>query len=275
VPPILASTGNVARRPSRPTGYSLPNLKPGKRAELKALGVERISAIPDDFPLSSRQKLVRDVTRSGKLFVARDLSERLNGFGPPALYLDFEAFMPAVPLYPGTRPYQALPFQWSLHRVEADGTASHSEFLAEASSDPRRAFAEALIAAVKDEELPIIVYSGYEGARLAVLATRFRDLSKPIRSIARQLADLRPVVRSGLYHPNFEFSASIKTAAPALCPDVTYDDLDQIADGTAASTAFWTMANGLVEQRHQHACAAVCLLTASVIRGRWSDCIRL
>jgi hypothetical protein len=69
---------------------------------LKALGVESISAIPDDFGLSPRQMFIRDVTRTGKPHVGSDLAERLRGFGPPAFYLDFEAFLPAVPLYPGT-----------------------------------------------------------------------------------------------------------------------------------------------------------------------------
>jgi hypothetical protein len=148
-----------------------------------------------------------------------------------------------MPLYPGTRPYQVIPFQWSLHRMD-HGKLRHQEFLAEAGSDPRRPFAETLIVALKDNELPIIVYSPYERARLEELATHCRDLAKPIRSIISRLIDLLPIVRSGVYHPGFNFSASIKTAAPALCPDVTYDDLEDIADGGAASTAFWLMASG-------------------------------
>jgi hypothetical protein len=48
-----------------------------------------------------------------------------KGYGPPAFYLDFEAFLPAVPLYVGTKPYQVLPFQWSLHRVDSDGATGH------------------------------------------------------------------------------------------------------------------------------------------------------
>jgi hypothetical protein len=55
---------------------------------------------------------------------------------------------------------------------------------------------------------------------------------------------LLPVVRGCVYHPEFDFSSSIKVAAPALCPDVTYDDLEEIADGNAASTAFGFMASG-------------------------------
>jgi hypothetical protein len=224
--------------------FHMPHLSMTRRAELKTLGVESIAAIPDDFRLSLRQGIIRDAMRSGKPFIAEDLSERLDGFGPPAFYLDFEAFMPAVPLYPGTRPYQVIPFQWSLHQRDSDGKIRHRDFLAEADSDPRRPFAETLIAALRGTKLPIIVYSPYERARLTELAKHFPDLAKPLHSIMRRLADLLPVVRSGVYHPDFDFSASIKTAAPALCPDVTYDDLEEIADGGAASTAFWSMASG-------------------------------
>jgi hypothetical protein len=79
---------------------------------------------------------------------------------------------------------------------------------------------------------------------LTELATIFPDLAKPIRRVIRQLTDLLPIVRGCVYHPDFDFSNSIKFAAPALCPDVTYDDLEEIADGGAASTAFWLIASG-------------------------------
>src|SRR5260221_14375387 len=139
----------------------MPNFNAARRAELKSLGVDSISAIPNDFRLSPRQTIIRDVTRSGKPNVVSDLPECIRGFGPPALYLDFEAFLPAVPLYPGTRPYQTIPFQWSLHRVNPTGNVSHQEFLAEGALDPRRQFAETLIDALKGTKWPITVYSSY------------------------------------------------------------------------------------------------------------------
>jgi hypothetical protein len=224
--------------------FYMPRFKAAQREELSVLGVESISAIPNEFPLSPRQEIIRDVTRTGKSFVASDLLEHLDGFGPPAFYLDFEAFMPAVLLYPGTRPYQTMPFQWSLHRVDSQRAVSHREFLAESDVDPRRRFAETLIAALKDTKWPIIVYSSYEKTQLTELARIFPDLRRPVAGIVKRLSDLLPVVRDGLYHPGFEFSNSIKSVAPALCSDVTYDDLDEIADGTSASMAFWLMAIG-------------------------------
>jgi hypothetical protein len=175
--------------------FYMPNLSAERRAELQVLGVESISAIPDDFRLSPRQEIIRNVTRSGKPFVTSDLSERLQSFGPPAFYLDFEAFLPAVPLYPDTRPYQTIPFQWSLHQSDSKGNVSHQEFLAEGDLDPRRQFVETLIDALKGAKWHIIVYSSYEQARFAELAAAFPDLKRPITAIVRRLSDLLPVVQ--------------------------------------------------------------------------------
>lgn len=222
----------------------LPRLTEKALGKLTEAGFEAISAIPADFPLTNQHAVIRDVLVSGRPFVAPDLARLLQGFVAPALYLDFEAFAPTIPLYAGTRPFQTIPFQWSLHRLDADGTLSHLEFLADGAADPRRDFAESLIRAVGPEPTPIIVYSSYEQTQLKTLAERFDDLKAPIEAIIARLRDLLPVVRGAIYHPGFNFSYSIKTVGPALCPDFSYDDLDQVADGLAAANAFYRLASG-------------------------------
>lgn len=219
----------------------------GKRREmLKEIGVESISAIPNDFPLTWKQTIIRDTTASGKPYISPDLARLLAGFGPPALYLDFETMNPAIPLYEGTCPYQIIPFQWSLHVAEENGNLHHSEFLAAGDADPRRGFAESLIKAIGEDDGPIIVYSSFEQSRLKDLASLFPDLRPALDRIIARLADLLPIVRGAVYHPDFRFSNSIKNVAPALCPGFGYDDLDGIADGGAASAAFEQIASGRI-----------------------------
>jgi hypothetical protein len=222
----------------------LPRLSQSRASELKALGVESISAISADFPLTSKQAIIRDATASGDPYIATDLGRLLEAFGPPACYLDFEAMMPPIPLYEGTRPYQTIPFQWSLHTIGGDGVLGHKEFLADGVNDPRRQFAETLVDALARSDDPIIVYSAYEQTRLKELAADFSDLSTALNALIARLVDLLPIVRSAVYLPEFEFSNSIKSVAPALCPGFTYDDLDGIADGGAASAAFLRLASG-------------------------------
>ena len=154
----------------------MPRLSQAQAESLNALAIEAISAIPPDFPLTARQIVIRDAIATGRPFVAADLARVLCTYAPPACYLDFEAMMPPIPLYEGTRPYQTIPFQWSLHTLAGDGALHHREFLAEGDGDPRRAFAETLIEAVSGADFPIIVYSHYEQTRLKELAGAFPDL---------------------------------------------------------------------------------------------------
>jgi predicted RecB family nuclease len=140
-----------------------------------------------------------------------------------------------------------ISFQWSLHHVDPVRAVTHREFLADPGADPRRAFAETLLAALSDATLPVVVYSSYEKVRLTELGKQFPDLSKQIRRVISRLIDLLPVVRDCIYYPSFGFSNSIKSVAPALSPDVTYDDLEEIANGGEASRAFWQMASGRAE----------------------------
>ena len=233
----------TADKPSDWIRY-LPNLAQARRSELEALGIEAISAIPTDFPLTWKQAIIRDATASGKPYVSPDLARLLGECGPPTCYLDFEAMMPPIPLYEGTRPYQTIPFQWSLHAATPDVGLHHREFLADGRVDPRRRFAETLIEALEVFDGPIIVYSSYEQTRLDDLAAAFPDLRQALNAIISRLVDLLPIVRGGVYFPDFEFSNSIKSVGPALCPNFGYYDLDGIADGLAASAAFLQLASG-------------------------------
>ena len=87
--------------------------------------------------------------------------------------------------------------------------------------------------------------------------------------------DLLPIVRSAVYFPEFGFSNSIKSVAPALCPGFGYDDLEDIADGGAASAAFLQLASGgsYDPEEADRLRTALALPIVSAIRWRWSKCI--
>jgi hypothetical protein len=225
--------------------HHLPRLRAARLEELRALGVERIAAIPDDFELSRQQRRIREVLRSGRPFVSEELVRELGPAEEEACYLDFETTSPAIPQYPGTRPYQQIPFQWSLHRLDASGALAHAEFLADGAEDPRRPFAQSLLGALAQApEARIHVYSSFERSVLNGLALHLPDLAAPLGRLAGRLVDLHAVVQEHVYLPGFDFSYSIKRVAPALVPGFGWDDLDEISDGAAASMCFAELASG-------------------------------
>jgi hypothetical protein len=225
----------------------LPGLRSAEYEALCECGVTTIGAIPDSFPLKPRQARARQAQRGDGLIVAPGLARALAGSGPPAAYLDFEATSAALPIFPGTTPFQQVPFQWSLHRVDASGALSHAEFLAPNLGDPRRPFAESLLAELAREDLPIHVYSSYEARVLDSLREAFPDLATGLAALVARLVDLLEVVRDHVYASGFAGSFSIKRVAPALVPGFGYDDLEGIADGGRAAVAIGALLRGTLD----------------------------
>jgi predicted RecB family nuclease len=224
--------------------FYLPGLTRIEYQKLIGLGIQRIRDIPAGHPMSDHRGLDREAIQSGRAVCTGELGEALSGFGPPAFYLDFETMNPAIPLYEGTHPYDVIPFQWSLHRVDSDGSVSHRGFLADGRSDPRRELSETLIEALRGSEDPVIVYSSFERTRLSALGRELPELEPDLDRICGRLLDLYDVVRSHVYHPDFRGSFSLKSVGPALVPGLTYDDLAEVAGGQDASAAFLRVAQG-------------------------------
>ncbi len=221
----------------------LPNINAPLFEKLQSQGIDAISKIPQSVPLSAQQQTIRQVHHTGHNHVSSQAGSKLKLFGPPAVYLDFECFIPTIPLYAETCPYQHIPFLWSLHRVDRDSNLSHTDFIAEPSADPRRPFIDNLLAKLAGSNEPIVVYSGYEKRILEELKRTFPNLSAKITRVVNRLQDLLPYVKKNIYLPEFNGSFSIKHVAPALDQNVTYSDL-AITNGTAASTAYQQLVEG-------------------------------
>lgn len=214
----------------------LPRLQANKQAALEVQGIEEVGDIPDDFPLSKRQSIVRLSVISGAEYVSADLPAELSDLSYPIRYLDFESFSPAVPRYAGTRCYDAIPFLFSVHIEAAGGNISHREFLWTDREDPRRPLAEALLDACGDAGT-ICVYSGFERRVIRALSRDLPDLSPELDALLERLWDLLKVVERNYYHPDFHGSFSIKQVLPVLVPEMGYEDLS-VTDGREASVAY-------------------------------------
>lgn len=236
----------TANKPGDEWVFNLPRLRKEKFYELEAMGIDRISDIPDDFSLNATQEIVRQSWIAQKDFISPDLHKGLRGFGPPAFYLDFETMSPAIPVFVGTRPFERQPFQWSLHLDDGSGYLMHSDFLADHASDPRRAFAETLIGACGESDIPILVYSSFEASVIRSLEALYPDLKASLQSLGRRLRDLLAVTRNYTYFRAYGGSFSIKRVAPALAPSIRYDGLEAISDGGAASAAYTNLVAGLI-----------------------------
>ena len=211
----------------------------GLLAALDSAGIQDMRDVPWDFPgLVEGHRLVLEAVRTGGLAFDRAMLESLmSSLEFPLWFLDFETFMPGLPLYAGTRPWQQIPFQWSLHVLEAGGVLRHEGFLRADGSDPRRAFAETLLQTVSPAGSVVVYNKGMECTRLRELARDFPDLEDGLSALDARVFDLLPVVRQGCYHPDFHGSRSLKSVTPVLAPHLSYEQL-QLRGGLQAMQAY-------------------------------------
>lgn len=170
----------------------------------------------------------------------------LDTLSYPLYFLDFETFQTCVPLYDGLKPFQQVPFQYSLHYIEgANGELKHKEFLADENSDPRRALAERLVWDIPQDVCVLAYNKAFECTRIKELAETFPDLAEKLLNIRDNIRDLLDVFRDGfVYDRAMGGSLSIKSVLPALFPDnpdLNYHNLDDVHNGGEAMAAFLSL----------------------------------
>ena len=177
-------------------------------------------------------------------YVEKDnIRDFLGNLSYPLYFLDFETMQPAVPLFEGTKPYQQIPFQYSLHYIESEGgTLEHKEYLAISGEDPRRAIAEALCRDIPMNVCVTAYNKAFECTRLKELAETFPDLSEHLLNIKENIVDLLVPFQSGYYYNKaMGGSFSIKSVLPAIFPDdpeLDYHNLEGVHNGSEAMNIF-------------------------------------
>lgn len=160
----------------------------------------------------------------------------------PLCHLDFETFDTPIPPFDGVRPYQKVPFQYSLHiQLQEGAQAEHHEFLAAPGRDPRRELAERLLAEIPAGACVLTYNQAFETGVLRELAVAFPDLAPATEALLAKVRDLMlPFKRRDVYRWPMQGSYSIKKVLPALVPDLSYEGLS-VADGQMAMLAWHEM----------------------------------
>lgn len=207
--------------------------------ELEAKGYRSIHDLPGDLRLNPMQARQVRAVQSGALVVEPGLVDTLREFERPLAFIDFETIAPAIPVWPGCRPWENVPVQFSVH-LETPTGWRHEQWLAEGSDDPRPELAEKLVAACRDARALVAYHASFERDCLRVLAYAAPHLAPELGEMELRLRDLLPAVRNHVYHPDFRGSFSLKSVLPALVPELTYDDLD-VKDGARATVELWRL----------------------------------
>ena len=204
-------------------------------------GIVRMNDLPLNALNRSQRMQVESLLNKQGIIDRQAIRAFLDSLWYPLCFLDFETVYTAIPLFDGTRPYQQVPFQYSLHRQEtAASELSHTEFLGLPGHDPRGDIVAGLLRDIP-ETACVVTYTGFETVRLSDLAAWFPEHKPKIDRLLCNVRDLSiPFRQMDYYHWEMTGSYSIKAVLPHLVPGMGYDSLE-IQDGTMAMSAYFRM----------------------------------
>jgi hypothetical protein len=209
--------------------YKLATLKPELVGLLEDEGVEVIGDIPLELGLTAKQESQVLATKSGKRAIDKEeIKEFLKSIEFPIHFFDFESLASVIPPFDGTRPYQQVPFQYSLHIwPDKDSELIHKEYLHTENSNPDQSLLEKMQEHFEGSGSVISWSKKYEVARNNEMAKMYPKYEKFLHGINDRMIDLMdPFAKGWFVDKDFFGSASIKKVLPVLVPELSYKELD-------------------------------------------------
>ena len=222
--------------------FDISRLRIDKKFELYEQGIINISDIKDISSFSEAQQIqLKSELTQEEIINKEAISEFVDELTYPLYYLDFEAFQQVIPEWNGISPYMQIPFQYSLHIEQNNGSLEHREFLAEEGIDPRYVLARKLVEDIPTDVTVLAYNMGFEKGVIRKLANLFDELEPKLIAIHDNIKDLMmPFQKKDYYVPSMRGSYSIKHVLPALVPEMegAYKKLDAVQNGEDAMQTY-------------------------------------
>lgn len=212
--------------------------------ELAEMGYTSLVDVPSSLletSMNSEMYLrIQKAHQTGQAQLDERVRQMLRDLPYPRYWFDFEGIDLPVPRWDGVRPYEQIPFQWSCHVQRSPTEFEHYAFLDVSGNDPSLGCIERMREVINESDAgPIVVYyQTYEKTRMKELALRHPEFKDLMNLYISRLVDLHPIVKDNYYHPDMKGSFSIKKVLPTIAPDLRYEDLEQIQEGTGAQVGY-------------------------------------
>jgi predicted RecB family nuclease len=203
-------------------------------------GIEDIKDIPEGTKLTAKDEIIIEAVKENKPIISKEhIKHFLKSLNYPLYHFDFETFDTAVPIYDKSRPYQKIPFQYSLHIEQEDGSIEHREFLAEGDKDPRLLLLNQMKTDLKRTGDIIVFNKSFEISVMNKLAEDFPEHKWLLQAINRIVDLADPFKAFYYYNPSQKGSYSLKKVLPAIAGK-SYDELEINNGGDASMMHFYS-----------------------------------
>ncbi len=236
----------------RYTVYELAGLNTKLVGYFEDNAIYYIRDIPEDFELNKKQESqVRTVKMDTVLVDKVEIDSFIHEFQYPLYFFDYETLSGVVPPFDGTKPYQQIPFQYSLHILDAvQGSLSHKEYLPREYGNPVLKLIEQMKTDFGNTGSIITWNKRFEIERNNEIAEMYPEHAEFLHSINDRIVDLMIPFWNGWYaHKDFHGSASLKAVLPVLVPDLSYKALN-ISTGAMVGDTWTKLTTGQVPAKN-------------------------
>lgn len=223
--------------------HDISRIRPEKIRPLIDSNIVDIADVPDDFELTEIQKKQVKVYKSKTPIINfAAIKQELNKLTYPLYFLDYESYSCPIPRFKGFKPWQQMPFQFSL-QVLADGNAElvNVVYLHECDSDPSEVIIKKLIRLIGSAGSVVVWHKSFEQMINNQLGERHPEHKAFLQNLNDRFFDLEEIFTKQYYvDPRFNGKTSIKSVLPVLIPDLSYYGLS-IQSGDVASAKWFSM----------------------------------
>ncbi len=237
------------------TIYQIPGLRTAKHLEVgRRTAQDMVGEKLNDTQKRAVDCIIDQVIYSDQTAINNEMQE----WQYPIAYFDFETVSPPIPIIPDTKPYERLPFQYSLHIAQNKNQSiddyEHREYLADPKNMEKSIseLAQQMADDLENCQTIVAYHDSFEKGVTKWLAQWAQDhgddnLSERLKAINERFVDLKKVIEHHYYDPQFKGSFSIKKTLPVLVPHLRYDNLT-VGNGDEATTIFLDMILGREEE---------------------------
>lgn len=228
---------------------NLRNLHYKKKEKLKEKNITKLTQISElemlDFTETQQIQILCAKNPTIYHLEKEPVTQYIKTLSFPLHFLDFEALLSAIPYFDGMKPQQFVVYQASIHKLASPNKkVSHSSYLHENATDPRKEIINFLKNNLSDAGSIIVYHKQFEETQLLNLKRDFPEFGSLIDSWVSRLWDLEKIFSNFWFYDNKQSgSTSIKKVCPVLVPNLSYDTLT-IKDGNSSVTSYLKLIRG-------------------------------
>ncbi len=213
--------------------------------------IKRIDEIDIDTIQSKEVKIqVKAAIEQKEQIFKTEVKNFIADIKQPMCSLDIEVWMPAIPFYQGTKPFQQIPFLFSMIYAE-NGDLKKYSYFKPIEEDLRKEFLQTIIKMTKEYQTILMFDKSLEENILNQLVDLFPEFRNDINELKAKIVDLAEPIRKGnYYHPEMKGNFTLKSIAPLVNNEAGFDTLE-IQSGISAMCIYESLlGQNAIEAQH-------------------------